>query len=223
MSTLTLRGRERNSTQVLNNEDLLKVLISYLGGLCDLVHCGTVNVFLGKVCRKSSALRTMMLRNMHKKILSFHLITSELNAVMQLTNSIIGGSTALSFVTGDNHAGDLDVYTPIGYGNAWRRFLEQNQYMICNGRHRGIDVPSPNAQRYLDVGIEAVHRYEHREKFGAIEIILMHEGYSPREAISNYDLSFLQNYYDGCTFFIQFPQHVLERKGVFNIVSSRFD
>jgi hypothetical protein len=223
MSATYTREWERYSTRAWNNGDIVRNVVSYFNGIHDLVHCGGVNTFVGKICQHPSVLQIMMHRNLHRRLSLFNLQKNEFDDMLRSTKSIIAGSCPLHCITGDDSSisggYDIDVYLHENQKTLVVQFFVENGYWnVVDNATFFPDTIFNLFDRLLNPVPSEILNTETMTRFIAkdnIHLITVEGGWDPVDATANYAKNLMKNYYNGVKFTIRHPGHILKRQWLY--------
>ena len=210
--------------------DPSKGIVSFLDGLRDIRRIKLMFPGIQNTFQTHTETSYLLHRNFSKRISTFGLCPQELSRILFLTGTIIGGSLPLQCVTGEfydyNNSSDIDLYIhnsgrPIILGYIMSRgYVVEKMQRDNSGRIHGnwcsheYDVAIGDEYMAISSGISLFHHKTGQK----IDCLIMKWDRYPRDAIYNYDFSFLRNFYDGKKFHLSKANDILMQRGSYNQV-----
>lgn len=136
-----------------------------------------------------------------------------INTILKENNAVIGGGFILKAIGGfqDESSIDIDIYVPSANITKFKASIVKLFNPDTVEKHNATDS---DTSFFKKNGIKSVTKYmKKKPEFAGMDIVEVVKEKTPINAVKNADLSFCQNWYDGETIYMVYPEHVKTKKG----------
>lgn len=137
-----------------------------------------------------------------------------INKILKDNKAIISGGFILKAIGkfDDPKSVDIDIYVPTEKVGT----LKYDMARLFNYTTRVKHNANPESKHIKD-GILSVSKYSKGEpgtpSYAEMDIVEVNTGKTPIDVIKNFDFTFCENWYDGTTVFMTYPEHVEKKTG----------
>jgi hypothetical protein len=203
------------SQRVKCNSECLIGVYRYSCGLRDLAVLGMVNKSMSMIYRRRTFLKYLIIRNYKRLVKSVGLDPDILGVLLKSTSSLLAGSFVLQCVTGECFHNcptmcDIDIFVPAQNIAVVVQYLYTVHYDAEHFKNYSDEFPR----------IHSRLRLTHRVTGHRVDLFILAEQLRRFcQCFDSFDFTFLMNYFDGTSFQIWFPNHIIKRTGFYNEVT----